>query len=49
MAVGTAVKKMPGAKPLSPMLPVQAIIRDRDTWISDDEIFATQMTAESGQ
>jgi len=49
MAVGTAVKKMPGAKPLSPMLPVQAIIRDRDTWISDDEIFATPMTAESGQ
>ena len=49
MAVGTAVKKLPGAKPLSPMLPVQAVIRDRDTWISDDEIFATQMTAESGQ
>jgi len=32
MAVGTAVKRMPGAKPLSPMLPVQAIIKDRRTW-----------------
>ena len=48
MAVGTAVKKLPGAKPLTATLPVQAIIRDRDTWISDDEIFARAMTAESG-
>jgi len=48
MAVGTAVKRMPGCKPLSPMLPVQAIIKDKETWISDDEIFATQLTAESG-
>lgn len=48
MAVGTAVKKLPGAKPLTATLPVQAIIRDRDTWISDDEIFARAMAAESG-
>ena len=48
MAVGTAVKKLPGAKPLTASLPVQAIIRDRETWISDDEIFAQAMTAESG-
>jgi uncharacterized protein YbjQ (UPF0145 family) len=48
MAVGTAVKKLPGAKPATPLLPVQAIIRDRDTWISDDDAFAQQMTAEQG-
>jgi uncharacterized protein YbjQ (UPF0145 family) len=48
MAVGTAVKKLPGAKPLTASLPVQAVIRDRETWISDDEIFARAMTAESG-
>ena len=48
MAVGTAVKKMPNCKPLTPMLPVQAIIKDKDTWISEDEIFASQMTAEQG-
>ena len=48
MAVGTAVKKMPGCKPLTASLPVQAVIRDRDTWISDDEIFGRTMTAESG-
>ena len=48
MAVGTAVKKLPGAKPLTATLPVQAIIRDRETWISDDEIFAQAMTAEQG-
>ena len=48
MAVGTAVKKMPNCKPITPMLPVQAIIRDKETWISDDEIFAAAMTAETG-
>ena len=49
MAVGTAVKKIAGAKPLSPTLPVQAIIRDKDTWLSSDEIFAKAMTAEQGE
>jgi uncharacterized protein YbjQ (UPF0145 family) len=34
MAIGTAVKKMPGFKPLSPQLPPQAIMVDRDTWIT---------------
>lgn len=48
MAVGTAVKKMPAGKPKSDALPVQAVIRDRDTWISEDEIFGRSMTAESG-
>ena len=38
MAVGTAVKRMPGAKPQSPTLPVQAIIRDRRTWHSHTDL-----------
>jgi uncharacterized protein YbjQ (UPF0145 family) len=36
MAVGTAVKKTPGFKPVSPQLPPQAIMGDKDTWISSD-------------
>jgi len=39
MAIGTAVKRVPGAAPLTATLPVQAVIKDRDTWISDDDIF----------
>ena len=42
MAIGTAVKKLPGAKPLSPQLPVQAVIRDKRTWVSVDDLLATQ-------
>ena len=34
MAIGTAVKKLPGAKTTSEMLPTQAIMRDRETWFS---------------
>jgi uncharacterized protein YbjQ (UPF0145 family) len=34
MAVGTAVKKLPGIKNLNPQLPPQAIIRDVDTLIN---------------
>ncbi|MFZ4082916.1 MAG: heavy metal-binding domain-containing protein [Pirellula sp.] len=34
MAIGTAVKKMPELTTLSEQLPPQAIIRDKDTWIS---------------
>jgi uncharacterized protein YbjQ (UPF0145 family) len=37
MAIGTAVKKLPGLATLSPQLPPQAIIRDKETWINDDE------------
>lgn len=40
MAIGTAVKRVAGAAPLSPSLPVQAVIRDKDTWISERSIFA---------
>jgi uncharacterized protein YbjQ (UPF0145 family) len=33
MAIGTAVKKFPGVTTLSPTLPPQAIIKDKETWI----------------
>ncbi|HEY4374280.1 MAG TPA: heavy metal-binding domain-containing protein [Burkholderiales bacterium] len=36
MAIGTAVKKMPGFSAATPQLPPQAIMTDRDTWISSD-------------
>lgn len=34
LAIGTAVKRFPNVKTLNPSLPAQAIIRDKDTWIS---------------
>ncbi len=34
MAIGTAVRKIPGLTTLSPDLPPQAIIKDKDTWIT---------------
>lgn len=34
MAIGTAVKRYPGVTTVSPTLPPQAIIRDKDTWVS---------------
>ncbi len=37
MAIGTAVKKIPGAKTISDQLPPQAIIRDQDTFINTAE------------
>jgi uncharacterized protein YbjQ (UPF0145 family) len=36
MAIGTAVKKIPGIGTQSQALPPQAVIVDKDTWISDD-------------
>jgi uncharacterized protein YbjQ (UPF0145 family) len=42
MAIGTAVKRIPGSKPMSAQLPVQAVIRDKRTWISVDDLLATQ-------
>lgn len=37
MAIGTAVKRMPGVTTLSPTLPPQAIIRDKDTFVNTAE------------
>ena len=39
MAIGTAVKRFPNLTTLTPTLPPQAIIRDKDTWISSDDLF----------
>ena len=36
MAIGTAVKKYPGVTTKSPTLPPQAIINDKNTWITED-------------
>jgi uncharacterized protein YbjQ (UPF0145 family) len=36
MAIGTAVKRMPGMATASPALPPQSIMRDRETWFSSD-------------
>jgi len=35
MAIGTAVKRMPNVTTVSPSLPPQAIIRDKDTWVGE--------------
>jgi uncharacterized protein YbjQ (UPF0145 family) len=48
MAVGTAVKRVSGIAPLSPTLPPQAIIRDKDTWISDEDNLFAAVRATSG-
>lgn len=41
MAIGTAVKRVPGIATMTPTLPPQAIIKDRDTWVSrSDNLFA---------
>ncbi|MGV3618856.1 MAG: heavy metal-binding domain-containing protein [Fimbriimonas sp.] len=37
LAIGTAVKKMPGVATLSDSLPAQAVMRDRDTFINTAE------------
>ena len=36
LAIGTAVRKTPGMKVESAALPVQAIVRDKDTWVDGD-------------
>lgn len=46
MAIGTAVKRVPGAAVQTPNLPPQAIIKDKDTWInSDDNLFGLAQRA----
>jgi uncharacterized protein YbjQ (UPF0145 family) len=48
MAIGTAVKRIPGATPATPNLPPQAIIRDKETWISGDDIFTGAVMGNGG-
>ena len=40
MAIGTAVSKQAGVAVASPALPVQAIIRDKDTWFDGDRLLS---------
>lgn len=47
MAIGTAVKKLPNIATLTSTLPVQAIIKDKDTWISDDDNLFNTVQKES--
>jgi uncharacterized protein YbjQ (UPF0145 family) len=48
MAIGTAVKKMPGIRTYSEALPPQAIIRDKDTFINTAEtIMGTNLNKRS--
>jgi uncharacterized protein YbjQ (UPF0145 family) len=42
VAVGTAVKKLPGLAVATPTLPPQAIVRDKDTWVSGEGGFNLQ-------
>ena len=45
MAIGTAVKKMDGLTTLSPDLPAQAIIVDKDTWIDEPAVSINRAAA----
>ena len=47
MAIGTAVKRAANIATLTPTLPPQAIIRDKDTWISSDDGFSAALQAGS--
>jgi uncharacterized protein YbjQ (UPF0145 family) len=42
MAIGTAMKKVAGLTTASPQLPPQAIINDKDTWISREDMLSTE-------
>jgi uncharacterized protein YbjQ (UPF0145 family) len=48
VAVGTAVRKLPNFRVETPALPAQAIIRDKDTWLSGDGGFDLQSTRAGG-
>jgi uncharacterized protein YbjQ (UPF0145 family) len=47
MAVGTAVKRLPGMTTISPSLPPQAIIKDKETWISGSDLLALHASTTS--
>jgi uncharacterized protein YbjQ (UPF0145 family) len=48
VAIGTAVRKLPNMKVDTPALPAQAIIRDKDTWVSGYGGFDLQSTRAGG-
>jgi len=49
MAIGTAIKAHPGVSTVSPSLPAQAIIRDKDTWLSHGEGLLATVSNRSGE
>jgi uncharacterized protein YbjQ (UPF0145 family) len=49
MAVGTAVKRLPGMAPLHEQLPPQAVIVDRETWKSSGDLFSTAKSNRRGE
>lgn len=48
VAIGTAVRKLPGMAVQTASLPAQAIIRDKDTWLSGEGGFDLQSTRAGG-
>jgi uncharacterized protein YbjQ (UPF0145 family) len=48
MAIGTAVKRIPGITTVTPSLPPQAIIKDKDTWVSSDNNLFASLSASGG-
>jgi len=48
VAVGTAVRRMEGLAVATPALPPQAIVRDKDTWVSGEGGFDLQATRAGG-
>lgn len=50
LAIGTAVKRMPGVGTLSDQLPAQAIIKDKDTFVNTAETaLGTNLNQQTGQ
>ena len=48
MAIGTAVRKVAGMGTATQMLPAQAIIRDKDTWVDGDTGFSLMRSTDAG-
>ena len=48
VAVGTAVRRQAGLAVATPSLPAQAIVRDKDTWVSGEGGFDLQSTRAGG-
>ena len=48
VAVGTAVRRQAGLAVATPSLPAQAIVRDKDTWVSGEGGFDLQATRAGG-
>jgi uncharacterized protein YbjQ (UPF0145 family) len=47
LAIGTAVKRVPGIGVQTPVLPPQAIMRDKETWVSGSDLFQVSASSAS--